>query len=95
VSLLVWNLTLDLSGLGDPVSSYVTAGIALEVIGASEPHRHDKAETPPGAGPCKWAVRCTGAPFGVSRLLSLFLLCSLYFLLTNPNKNLELQIILF
>jgi hypothetical protein len=34
--------------LGDPASSYVTAGIALEMIGARKPHRHDKAETPPG-----------------------------------------------
>jgi hypothetical protein len=48
VSLLVWNLTLDLSGLGDPASSYATAGIALEIIGTRKPHRYDKAETPPG-----------------------------------------------
>jgi hypothetical protein len=48
VSLLVWNLTLDLSGLGDPASSYATAVIALEIIGARKPHRHDKADTPPG-----------------------------------------------
>jgi hypothetical protein len=48
VSLLVWNLTLDLSGLGDPASSYATVGIALEIIGVHKPHRHDKAETPPG-----------------------------------------------
>jgi hypothetical protein len=34
VSLLVWNLTLDLSSLGDPASSYATAVIALEIIGA-------------------------------------------------------------
>jgi hypothetical protein len=48
VSLSVWNLTLDLSGLGDPASSYATAGIALEIIGARKPHRHDKAVTPRG-----------------------------------------------
>jgi hypothetical protein len=48
VSFLVRNLTLDLSGLGDSASSYATAGIALEIIGARKPHRHDKAETPPG-----------------------------------------------
>jgi hypothetical protein len=48
VSLLVWNLTLDLSGSGDPASSFATAGIVLEIIGARKPHRHDKAETPPG-----------------------------------------------
>jgi hypothetical protein len=46
VSPLVWNFTLDLSGLGDPASSYATAGIALEIIGARKPHRHDKAQTP-------------------------------------------------
>jgi hypothetical protein len=48
VSLSVWNLTVDLSGLGDPVSSYATASISLEIIGARKPHLHDKAETPPG-----------------------------------------------
>jgi hypothetical protein len=47
VSLLVCNLTLNLSGLGDPASSYATVGIALEIIGARKPHRH-KAETLPG-----------------------------------------------
>jgi hypothetical protein len=51
VSLLVWNVTLDLSGLGDPASSYATAGIDLEIIGARKPHRHDKTETPRGE-PC-------------------------------------------
>jgi hypothetical protein len=50
VSLLVWNLTLDLSGLGDPASSYATAGVALEIVGARKPHRHDKAVTPPLGG---------------------------------------------
>jgi hypothetical protein len=42
VSLLVWNLTLDLSGLGEPASSYATAGISLEIIVARKLHRHDK-----------------------------------------------------
>jgi hypothetical protein len=40
--LFVWLLTLDLSGLGGPTSSYATAGIALRVSGASKPHHHDK-----------------------------------------------------
>jgi len=31
VSLFVWLLPFDLSGLGDPTSSYATAGIALRV----------------------------------------------------------------
>ena len=32
VSLLVWVITFDLSGKGDPTSSYATAGIALRII---------------------------------------------------------------
>jgi hypothetical protein len=32
--------------MGDPTSSYATAGIALRVSGALNPHHHDKVETP-------------------------------------------------
>jgi hypothetical protein len=32
VSLFVWAITFDLSGLGDPASSYATAGLALWII---------------------------------------------------------------
>jgi hypothetical protein len=32
VSLFVWIITFDLSGMGDPTSSYTTAGIALRII---------------------------------------------------------------
>jgi hypothetical protein len=46
VSFFVWNLNLDLSGLGDPASSYATAGLALGFIGTCKPHHHDKVETP-------------------------------------------------
>jgi hypothetical protein len=46
VSLFVWLLPLDLSGMCDPTSSYATAGIALTVSGALTPHHHDKVETP-------------------------------------------------
>jgi hypothetical protein len=46
VSLFVWLLPFDLSGMGDPTSSYVTAGIALRVSGALKPHHHGKVETP-------------------------------------------------
>jgi hypothetical protein len=35
----VWNLTLDLSGMGDPASSYATAGIALEIMGSQVPSK--------------------------------------------------------
>jgi hypothetical protein len=44
--------TLDLSGMGDPISSYATAGIALRVSGALKPHHHDKVETPSVGLPC-------------------------------------------
>jgi hypothetical protein len=37
VSLLVWHLPRNLSGTGDPTSSYAAAGIALEFIGAHKP----------------------------------------------------------
>jgi hypothetical protein len=43
VSLFVWLLPLDLSGLGGPTSSYATVGIALRVSGALKPHHRDKA----------------------------------------------------
>jgi hypothetical protein len=46
VSLFVWPLPLDLSGMGDPTSSYATTGIALRVSGALKPHHLDKVETP-------------------------------------------------
>jgi hypothetical protein len=45
VSLFVWLLPLDLSGMGAPTSCYATAGIALRVSGALKPHHHDKVET--------------------------------------------------
>jgi hypothetical protein len=46
VSLFVWLLPLDLSGMGAPTSSYATAGIALRVSGALKLNHHDKVETP-------------------------------------------------
>jgi hypothetical protein len=46
VSLFVWLLPFDLSGIGTPTSSYATAGIGLRVSGAFKPHHHDKVETP-------------------------------------------------
>jgi hypothetical protein len=42
VSLFVWLLPLDLSGLGGPTSCYATGSIALRVSGALKPHHHDK-----------------------------------------------------
>jgi hypothetical protein len=32
ISLFVWVITFDLSGMGGPASSYATAGIALRII---------------------------------------------------------------
>jgi hypothetical protein len=46
VSLFVWLLPIDLSGMGNPTSSYATAGIALGFSGALKPHHHDEVETP-------------------------------------------------
>jgi hypothetical protein len=46
LSLFVWLLPLDLSGMGASTSSYATAGIALRVSGALKPDHHDKVETP-------------------------------------------------
>jgi hypothetical protein len=36
--------------MGAPTGSYATAGIALRVTGALEPHHHDKVETPAVGG---------------------------------------------
>ena len=44
----VWLLPFDLSGLGDPNSSYVTAGIALRITEARKLPHHVKVETPSG-----------------------------------------------
>jgi hypothetical protein len=46
VSLFVWLLPHDLSGMCAPTSSYATAGIALKVARALKPNHHDKVETP-------------------------------------------------
>jgi hypothetical protein len=46
VSLFVWLLPLDLSGMGDTTSRYATAAIALRISGALKPNHHDKVETP-------------------------------------------------
>ena len=51
MSLFVWALPFDLSGMGGPTSSYATAGIALRVTESHKPptpHHHYKVETPSG-----------------------------------------------
>jgi hypothetical protein len=45
IRLRLWLLPLDLSGMGDPTSSYAPAGIALRVSGALKPHHHDQVGT--------------------------------------------------
>jgi len=50
VSLFVWLLPSDLSGLGVPAGSYATAGIALGVTEALKLPHHIKVETPSGEG---------------------------------------------
>jgi hypothetical protein len=45
VSLFVWVLPFDLSGMGDHTSSYATAGIALRVTESHKPPHHCKVET--------------------------------------------------
>jgi len=37
VSLFVWALPFDLSGMGGPTSNYITAGIALQVTDTYKP----------------------------------------------------------
>jgi hypothetical protein len=46
VRLLVWVSTFDLSGKGDPASSYATAGIALRIIWPRKPHHYLKVGIP-------------------------------------------------
>ena len=48
MSLFVWVITFDLSGLRDPASSYVTASLALRIIWPHEPHHYVKVGTPSG-----------------------------------------------
>ena len=40
--LSIWYLTLGLSGLGDPASSYSTFGLALEIVGYHKPNYQDQ-----------------------------------------------------
>jgi hypothetical protein len=42
VSLFVWVITFNLSGMGGPASSYATAGIALRIIWLRKPHHYVK-----------------------------------------------------
>ena len=51
VSLFVWAIIFDLSGLGDPANSYATAGLALRIIWPHKPHNYVKIDTP------SWSVQ--------------------------------------
>jgi hypothetical protein len=48
VSLLVWAITFDLSGKGNPTSRYATAGTAFRIIWPRKPRHYVKVETPSG-----------------------------------------------
>jgi len=48
MSLFVWALPFDLSGMGGPTSSYATAGIALRITESHKTPHHYKVETPSG-----------------------------------------------
>ena len=48
MSLFFWAITFDISGLGDPASSYATAGLALRIIWPHKPHHYVKVETSSG-----------------------------------------------
>jgi hypothetical protein len=48
VSLLVWIIPFDLSGMGGSTSSYATAGTALRVICPHKPYHYGKVATPSG-----------------------------------------------
>jgi hypothetical protein len=57
VSLLVWHLPRNLTGMGGPTSSYAAAGMALEFIGAHKPltqqrSAFDKVEIPSRGALC-------------------------------------------
>jgi hypothetical protein len=64
VSVFVWNLTLDLCGLGDPSSSCATTGIASEISGLQDPHCHDKAEKPSRRQACVRVLHMTSGSNG-------------------------------
>jgi hypothetical protein len=44
--------------MGDPTSSYATAGIALRVTGALKPHHHEEVETPSVGGIYAIGIGC-------------------------------------
>jgi hypothetical protein len=81
VSLFVWLLPLDLSGLGGPTSSYTTTGIALRVSGALKLHDHDKVGIASVAG------------HTTSQFLNCMALCrkTVWFLLSLTNKTIPFK----
>jgi len=63
VSLFVWLLPFDLSGLGVPAGSYATAGIALGVMEALKLPHHVKVETPSGEVLNQYYTKCEELAF--------------------------------
>jgi hypothetical protein len=62
VSLFVWVIIFDLSDLGDPASSYATAGLALRIILPHKPHHYVKVEAPSGGGVDQQMPECVHVP---------------------------------
>jgi hypothetical protein len=46
VSLFIWVISFDLSGISAPASSYATAGLALRITWPHKSHHYVKVETP-------------------------------------------------
>lgn len=101
MSFFVWNLTLDLCGLGDPASICATTGIASENGGSHDPHCRDKAEKPSGRQVCDRVLHMRSGsngclPVAVMWYWALFLLAPFYvlylFLLSSiqPQRQINL-----
>jgi hypothetical protein len=80
VSFLVWVITCDLSGKGDPTSSYTTASITLRIIWPLKPSPYFKVETHLGG----WILRSSTTKTSCSKIHSLWLIPLHY---SSDQKN--------
>jgi hypothetical protein len=62
VSLFVWVITFDLSGMGAPASSFATARIALRILWPHKPRHYVKVEIPSAGNRylCSYRMPITG-----------------------------------
>jgi hypothetical protein len=67
VSLLVWHLPRNLSGMVGPTSSYAAAGIALEFFGARKPPHQQQSACDKGEIPSRGP---SGLIFGYFRMVT-------------------------